>query len=106
MHVVLSLFPSSTADQLGKLHSGFRAPTAQSIHANEDRIVRASLGAMTTKADVQALLVFLHTAFVAETETALLQPPQRTLALPSRKAIEAFSVNMEKIEYVKEIQNA
>lgn len=50
-------------------------------------IVRASLGAMTTKADIQALLHFLHNQFISEAKTApLLEPSKDSIHLPLREA--------------------
>ena len=50
-------------------------------------IVRASLGAMTTKADIQALLHFLHSQFISEAKTApLLESSKDSIPLPLRDA--------------------
>lgn len=57
---------------------------------------------MTTKGDVQALLLFLHNAFIAETQTAsFLEAPEQLLRLPSRKAIESLS--MASVTYLKDL---
>ncbi|KAM5375764.1 hypothetical protein ACJZ2D_005820 [Fusarium nematophilum] len=57
------------------------------IHKRPTGIVRASLGAMTTKADIQALLLFVRNEFISETNSALLLEPSKViLRLPFREA--------------------
>ncbi|KAF7560844.1 hypothetical protein G7046_g3277 [Stylonectria norvegica] len=62
------------------------------IHGRPTGIVRASLGAMTTKADIQALLMFLHNAFLVEARPqSLLEPLDETIRLPLREAPGQYS---------------
>jgi molybdenum cofactor sulfurtransferase len=67
------------------------------INRRPTGIVRASLGAMTTKADVQALLLFLHNEFIAEATQqidmgSLLEPSRETLRLPLREMKANYSI--------------
>ncbi|KAJ3519695.1 hypothetical protein NM208_g5134 [Fusarium decemcellulare] len=56
------------------------------IHGRPTGIVRASLGAMTTKADIHSLILFLHNEFILEAKTAaLLEPSEDSLHLPLRE---------------------
>lgn len=61
------------------------------IHNRPTGIVRASLGPMSTKSDVQALILFLHSEFVAAVDgpesvgmVGLLESSMETLRLPFR----------------------
>lgn len=100
--VARTRWPSSTEDLLGKPQEniGLSEQWLTSFHS----IVRASLGAMTTKADVHALLMFLHNEFIAEaTEVqlpSLLEPSRETLRLPLREMNPNY--NMASVAYLKE----
>ena len=69
-------------------------------------IVRASLGAMTTKGDIQALLLFLHNEFVVESDTrplSLLEPSpsEHTFRLPLREM--AGNNSLAGMGYLREV---
>lgn len=95
-------WPLSTEDLLGKSQEniGLSEKSLTSFHS----IVRASLGAMTTKADVHALLMFLHNEFIAGTTEvqlpSLLEPPRESLRLPLREMNPNY--NMASVAYLKE----
>ncbi|KAJ4173895.1 hypothetical protein NW754_012886 [Fusarium falciforme] len=72
------------------------------INRRPTGIVRASLGAMTTKADIQALLHFLHNQFISEAKTApLLEASKDSIHLPLR---EAYAIHgMANESYLKDL---
>ncbi|KAH7163120.1 pyridoxal phosphate-dependent transferase [Dactylonectria estremocensis] len=74
------------------------------INRRPTGIVRASFGAMTTRADVNALLMFLHNEFIeeaSEARSSLLEPSKETLRLPLREINTSY--NDGSVSYLKEV---
>lgn len=61
---------------------------------------------MTTKSDIQALLLFLHNAFIVDAASSLLEPlepPEPILRLSLKENVEAYSVSSASVGYLNEI---